>query len=152
MSSFYYNCNNCCKEPAEKDSDYFVLLVEHEVGDSKKFNCPFCGKDDVEKLMMPPSLIYTRGNGWLDKKGARRDMNKWKLEHEDPYASMREPGEAFDMKEKFRKGGLFNAGKYVSGAVRRYEDNIDFNIMAIGKWDDVKKCVIWNNAQNSNNI
>jgi hypothetical protein len=53
-------------------------------------------------------VSYIRGNGWLDKEGRRRDMHLWKLKNDDPYANMRERGEADDMATRLRRGGMFN--------------------------------------------
>lgn len=68
--------------------------------------CPKCGGVNYEKSIYGLNVIsYTRGYGYLDKKGCTRDMNKYKLVNEDPYAQYRQPGEVDHLKDKLDKAG-----------------------------------------------
>lgn len=55
---------------------------------------------------------YTKGNGYMDKAGCHRDMNLYKLTKEDPYAHMRQPGEADDLAQKLRNAGKFGHDRH----------------------------------------
>ncbi len=71
--------------------------------------CPRCGGTETEQTMMGCApLWFTRGAGFLDKPGCHRDMNLFKLTTDDPYADMREPGEADDLAIKLKRGGQHN--------------------------------------------
>lgn len=71
--------------------------------------CPCCNSQNTEKTMLGTNIVcYVRGNGYLDKAGCHRDMNLHKLMTDDPYAGMREPGEANDLADRLRKSGQHN--------------------------------------------
>jgi hypothetical protein len=74
--------------------------------------CPRCQGTDTIKTYDGYNLhAYVRGYGYLDKAGCHRDMNVYKLEHEDPYAradslaGLRAPGEVDDLKHRLKKAG-----------------------------------------------
>ena len=68
--------------------------------------CPRCGKTKAERFYGYDNVIaYIRGNGFLDKAGARRDMHMHTLETKDPYADMRQPGEVDELKSKLKRAG-----------------------------------------------
>lgn len=68
--------------------------------------CPRCKGHNCEKTLYGSQIIgYVRGYGFLDKAGAKRDMNRFKLTEEDPYAEYRVPGEVDDIKRKLDDGG-----------------------------------------------
>ena len=140
MSKYYYCCDKCGPKEVRANQDYFIVEVEHPMSFDKKVKCPFC-EGDTWRMVMPPLAAYIRGYGWMDKTGARRDMNRWKLLNEDPYASMRENGEKDDMAEKFRKSGLFNSGRFVKKDV--VVDKDGYIIRAAGKYDDEKGEIVF---------
>ncbi len=71
--------------------------------------CPRCQGTDCDKTMYGVTFTcYVRGNGYLDKEGCHRDMNRHKLETDDPYGNMRVPGEVDEMKAKLKRAGQHN--------------------------------------------
>lgn len=95
-----YICNDC-----SEDDKWFVFETSHGMTKKPKVKCPKCEKTNTEKAFLSAPISYTRGNGWLDKSGRRRDMNLWKLTNDDPYKSMRQKGEADDLAQRLRNGG-----------------------------------------------
>ena len=68
--------------------------------------CPRCGGHNCEKTFYGTNITsYTRGYGYLDRKGAKRDMNRYKLNMEDPYAPYRVPGEVDHINNQLNKEG-----------------------------------------------
>jgi hypothetical protein len=71
--------------------------------------CPRCGGNNCTKSLQNSQVIsYIRGNGYLDKAGAKRDMNKFKVQQEDPYAQYRQPGEVDEIVNNLNKAGKHN--------------------------------------------
>lgn len=60
-------------------------------------NCPICGLLCSKTLEGITVQGYVKGNGYLDKVGAMRDMNRFTLKQGDPYSSMRAKGEKDDL-------------------------------------------------------
>ena len=70
--------------------------------------CPKCGSSDSRKLL-GFSTTYVRGNGYLDKKGCKNDINLSLLTTgKDPFATSRTPGEVRDLTNKLRRNKEFN--------------------------------------------
>jgi hypothetical protein len=68
--------------------------------------CPRCDSVDCVKTAHGNNIhSYIRGYGWLDKAGAKRDMNKYTLMTDDPYAEHRMPGEVDHIKVELEKQG-----------------------------------------------
>jgi predicted nucleic acid-binding Zn ribbon protein len=122
MATYNYMCSNGCTLEKLKESKNeiktpyaFIVVnsgdlvweVEHSMKKDPKIKCPLCGKKAVKTVQgvgMP--MAYIRGYGYLDRAGCRRDMDLHKLQTgQDPYASMRQPGEVDDLKNKLRRGG-----------------------------------------------
>jgi DNA-directed RNA polymerase subunit RPC12/RpoP len=71
--------------------------------------CPRCGSHETNQALYALNITcFTRGNGFLDKAGCHRDMNKYKLTQDDPYAKYRQPGEVEHLKDKLDKAGKHN--------------------------------------------
>lgn len=70
--------------------------------------CPMCGGHNTDKTFLGTRIhAYTKGYGWEDRSGIRRDMNLHRLIHDesgDPYAEHRVPGEVDDLASRLRKG------------------------------------------------
>ena len=122
MPSYNYVCLDC-KDAAEKvkgseltQDELFETIYEtdHKMEPTKKelkavLVCPRCNGGRAERTFQGQNVIcYIRGNGYLDKAGCHRDMNLHKMEEEDPYADMREVGEADDLKLRLQRGGNYN--------------------------------------------
>ncbi len=88
-----YACDKC----------NIVIEVTHGMTEKPTIKCEKC-RQEMRRVFSIPTF-YVRGYGWLDKKGARRDMNLWKLKNDDPYAHMRPPGDKSDLEHKFIKAG-----------------------------------------------
>jgi hypothetical protein len=103
-----YICQKCSK--GEDTSTWVIWEVNHPYNKPPKMDCPKCGSDKhIERFFgLQQNEVYIRGNGWLDVKGRRRDMHLWKLMNDDPYASMRPPGDKEELAAKLRKGGKHN--------------------------------------------
>lgn len=84
------------------------FVVSHGMFEKPVIKCPKCNSSKTEKIFKDVPEFYVRGNGYLDKKGVKRDMNLHKLVNDDPYANMREPGEAYDLAQNIRKAGKFS--------------------------------------------
>lgn len=91
-----------------------IWVVSHGMMEDPEVKCPVCeGKS--HRVIQKISAVYIRGNGYLDKKGCLRDMNLYKLQKDDPYGYMREPGEKDHL-----IGKLKAAGKHQTNPIRFY--------------------------------
>lgn len=122
MPFYNYLCHDCDAQseqikgsPLTPDEIWDVIFeTSHqmfpsaaELAEARK--CPRCGgvNTDITLIGSRP-LCYVRGNGYLDRAGCRREMDLHKLTTDDPYAEMREPGEADDLAIRLRKGNQHN--------------------------------------------
>lgn len=113
MPHYDYLCQDCLKNSnSESDS---VFETKHSMSASGKelleaTECPRCSGHNTEKFFGFTKVIgYIRGNGLVnDRAGAKRDMLLHKLHNDDPYADMRQPGEADDLKIKLKRAGQHN--------------------------------------------
>lgn len=126
MAHYVYICKACVAKAAKKlkreltvgEKDEFLFETTHSMNPTPEEllearECPQCfGYDTEQSFARHQITTYVRGNGYLDRAGTRRDMNLYKLTQKDdngntldPYASMREPGEADDLILKFKKAG-----------------------------------------------
>ena len=78
------------------------------MNEKPKVKCPNCGSTKTAVTFITVPVFYIKGYGYCDKPGAYRDMNLYKLMKEDPYASMRQPGEKDDLAQRLRAGGKHN--------------------------------------------
>ena len=137
MPTYEYVCWNCSRSK-ENRADFFILEVKHRMSEEPKFDCPICRGDQIERIISVPSAVYVKGNGYLDKKGAHRDMNRYKLRHDDPYAHMREPGEAEELDRKLKDQGKINQGRTkIRAEIVQDSGNVS------GQWDEKQRAVIW---------
>lgn len=90
-----YRCSDCES----------VFETSHAMDKKPRVKCPECGSLKTEVAFLTTPTSYIKGNGYLDVKGRRRDMNLYKLVNDDPYKGMRQPGEAADLAENLRRGG-----------------------------------------------
>tara|TARA_R100001244_G_scaffold25113_2_gene25411 strand:- start:72845 stop:73300 length:456 start_codon:yes stop_codon:yes gene_type:complete len=87
-----------------------VWIVEHPMAEQPELKCLVC-EGAARKVMQRTGATYIRGNGYLDTKGCRRDMNLYKLQKDDPYGHMRQPGEKDDLVNKIKKAGKKNSAR-----------------------------------------
>lgn len=130
MPKYLFICHTCEKKATEAKGEsltheeeldvifetyYQIRASDDEIEEATI--CPRCdGKDTAQAFSHNSYSGYVRGDGYLDKAGAKRDMNVYTLQNNDPYASMREPGEVDDKIAKFK-----NAGKH-SGKPKKHYD------------------------------
>lgn len=68
--------------------------------------CPRCGGRECSRTVYGSNIVsFIKGYGFLDKAGARRDMNRYKLATDDPYAQYRVPGEVEHIDSTLKKQG-----------------------------------------------
>lgn len=92
-----------CDADGQIDSNSPLVWVEnHGMFDNKEIVCPVC-KGQTRK-MMGAVQSYIKGNCYLDVEGCRRDMNIYKLQKDDPYGHMRQPGEKDDLISRIKRG------------------------------------------------
>ena len=89
-----YACRKCSSSWEER----------HGMNERPVIKCKKCGEIAYRAFNTVPES-YIRGYGWLDRKGAHRDMNHYKLMNDDPYARYREPGEKDELATKLKKSG-----------------------------------------------
>lgn len=77
---------------------------EEELLEAKE--CPRCNSTKCEMTLYDTRThSFIRGYGFLDKAGAKRDMNRFKLHNDDPYADYRVAGEVDHIDSQLKKGG-----------------------------------------------
>lgn len=133
MPTYNYECNSCKAKayaehsellendsqgekclPRELYEELILFETEHSLRPSEKelyaaTECPRCNGHDCTRTMYGTRIhSYVRGYGWKDRVGARRDMNRYKLANDDPYAEHREHGEAEYLDNKLKKEGQYN--------------------------------------------
>lgn len=120
MPNYVYECLNCKKKLGSielTDEQYqaeILYEVKHSMEPSaeelhKACECPRCKSHKAKRVYWGYEITtYTRGYGFLDKAGATRDMNIYKLTQDDPYAQYRVDGEADDIKTRLQRQGQHN--------------------------------------------
>lgn len=88
----------------------FAWEVEYLAsGQQPEIHCPVCNGTNIKKIFMVAST-YVGGYGYLDKKGAKNDMNLHLMQtNQDPYKEHRKPGDSDELVQKLRKNKEFNS-------------------------------------------
>lgn len=123
---YQYSCSDCSldlktdKKPLKKelakgdDAGYlktgeyvFVIICSMQDKPSNPI-CPRCGGRNTDTCFIGyTNYSWVRGDGIVkDKKGARRDMNKYTLMNNDPYGHMRQSGEVDHMINEITRAGM----------------------------------------------
>ncbi len=127
MPIYDYLCDDCvkcaCKElkvdNLNEDQESALTFETRHTFDAdeeeirKTTECPFCEGHNTKRIMYGKSsvpYIRIRGHNWeefrkANQKAISRDMAVHSLDDEDPYASMRQPGEADQLKHDLQTGG-----------------------------------------------
>ncbi|MDB4490166.1 hypothetical protein N9045_01480 [bacterium] len=86
------------------ETSHSIQATEKELLEAKE--CPRCSSTNCEKTMYGTDHhSFIRGYGFLDKSGAKRDMNRFKLNNDDPYGEYRVAGEVDHINTQLNKGG-----------------------------------------------
>lgn len=152
MANYNYECNLCKKEayskfkdllitddngdkrlPDELYEEYVLFETSHPINPTENelreaTECPRCGKCDCTKTVYGAEVYgYTRGYGWLDRTGIRRDMNRYKLANDDPYAQYRTDGEVDHIDERLKKEGQFDPKRkhFLTGNNKDLEKSVE---------------------------
>jgi putative FmdB family regulatory protein len=96
MPLYVYECESCQSTQS----------ITHMMSEDPKVTCQQCG--EVCYRVIQPVTSYTRGYGYCDVSGCRRDMNLHKLMNDDPYANHRQKGEKDDLANRLKNGGKHN--------------------------------------------
>jgi DNA-directed RNA polymerase subunit RPC12/RpoP len=118
MPIYVYQCLDCASKYTEeelmnldKESYESNILFEtyHSFNPSEqelKENvvCPRCKSNHCVKTYTSTTVSgYVRGYGWKDYAGARRDMNVYHLDNDDPYKPHRVEGEVEHIRSRIKK-------------------------------------------------
>jgi DNA-directed RNA polymerase subunit RPC12/RpoP len=151
MANYNYECLNCKKKAFKAHADKITVdgsgskhlpddlyeeLVLFETSHPMQpteeelhaaTECPRCGSRRCEKTLYGASIHgYTKGYGWLDKKGIKRDMNRHKLANDDPYAQYREDGEVEHIDHNLKKEGQYDSkAKHYVGSGKPMEKAVE---------------------------
>jgi len=129
MPNYYYECLDCQDKAIKEHPDnlnhsrgepelelhLYESLVLFETSHSMEpteeelaeaLVCPRCNSTRCERSFHNGKVIgYTLGAGYCDKEGAKRDMDVFTLQNNDPYAQYRVDGEVESMVNKIKKRG-----------------------------------------------
>lgn len=118
MPRYNYICEDCEDKAIielgeniteEQFKELVLFETSHAMEPSKEelleaIECPRCGGTNCRITVFGTNICsYIRGYGWRDRDGARRDMHRFHLANNDPYAQYRVPGEVDEMKKKLEK-------------------------------------------------
>ena len=130
MPLYNYICDDCLayakkklgRELTDDDRRTFLFEARHsmtaspaEIHDATE--CPFCDGHNTKRTLLDVSVhTFIRGHIWEEFKrdntaAMRRDMALHQLQNDDPYAGMREPGEADDLANRLKMGGKKDPGR-----------------------------------------
>lgn len=148
MLIYQYSCDDCENDRKNNDKTLnideakngyhqngdFVFFIEAKMSDAPKSpKCPRCGGTNTRRNYLDNTYhCWVRGDGLVkDKSGARRDMNKYTLQKNDPYGYMRQAGEVDDLITRLENAGKDMASVRRRSKVRKKKD--DFKKLSDGK-------------------
>ena len=116
---FWYVCKDCINKESSSDEissdDYNNICnkikwkIKHPALQHPTIICPHCNSNNTTKIMSI-STSYIRGYGYVDKDGARNDMDLHLMTTDkDPYHSSRKPGEKNEVITKLRRRKRFDS-------------------------------------------
>lgn len=120
MPAYVYECLDCASkyDLDTIDTEIYESQVLYETKHSMEpsedelkeaCKCPRCGSNKRKRVFYGYKISgYVKGDGFLDKNGAMRDMHQYNLTVDDPYGKYRQVGEVDDLKNKFKKMGQHN--------------------------------------------
>jgi hypothetical protein len=123
--NYYCSCNECTiKQYVESDLDGYKIKISDDAKDINKellvweeshgitedpdVNCPICGEKAEKYLRFNSGNFYFRGNCYLDKKGAKKDMALYHLDNPqhgwNPYEEHYVSGEKDHIRNWIKRG------------------------------------------------
>lgn len=136
MTNYNYHCHDCqeiafeqhadklfegndgqLQLPAELYEELVLFETSHSMQPSEQelheaTECPRCHGHNCEKTFYGVQIHgYVRGYGWLDRAGVKRDMHRYTLANNDPYAQYRVSGEVEHIDTQLKKEGQRNPKK-----------------------------------------
>lgn len=110
----FYICDQCCKEKQGHSVDDFNMPDYKEYVKENAFQddvCPECGNEEPNKVL-GLSTHYIRGYGYLDKSGAKLNMDRHAMATDrDPYAEHRKQGDKNEILKKLSRKSEHNSKK-----------------------------------------
>lgn len=115
MAFYNYQCLKGCKVKQLKKELKEKLCIEkhpkgvliwteqHGMNDKPEIKCPVCTGATERTFHGTNFTEWIRGNCYLNRADAKRQMDLRVLETGDPYKGMRQSGEVDDLKSKLRK-------------------------------------------------
>lgn len=120
MPVYVYECLDCASKfdldaiDTETYESEVLYEAKHSINptDSELESacvCPRCKGSKRKQVYYGYNVAgYVKGDGFLDVRGAKRDMHQYNLTVNDPYGQYRVAGEVDDLKNKFKKMGQHN--------------------------------------------
>lgn len=112
---YAYTCFDCIQTETSKSvqdlevslynelCDKYKFLVKMGIGCNEVQKCPICGSENTHRLLGMQSN-YVVGYGFMDKRGAKNDMNLHLMANNaDPYKGHRPTGEKHDVIHRLKK-------------------------------------------------
>lgn len=107
MPRYTYGCNECDNEHEEI----------HSIKDDPKIICPKCGS--TCSRLIGKVYGYIKGNCYLNKKDAKIQKTLSTLQDADPYAKLRQPGEAEDLANKIKNKSKNKKTVQINGSKKK---------------------------------
>ena len=85
------------------DNSPLVWMIEHNMSDKPEVKCPICNEKAAVIINKSPNWHW-RGDCYANKADCQKQMNIHKLQTNDPYGYMRQPGEVDDMIHSIKRG------------------------------------------------
>jgi hypothetical protein len=86
----------------DAEASPLTWVVSHGIQEDPEISCLNCSGKTRKVIRSVNS--YFKGNCYLDIASCKREMNIHKLQNDDPYGHMRQPGEKDDLISKLKRG------------------------------------------------
>lgn len=131
MPAYNYMCLADCKNPDDESYD-LIWEVIHGMMEKPKVVCPLCNGKAQITIRGVEQVWYIKGNCYLDKIGAKRDMDLHTMKKEDPFGEHREAGEADHIIDNLERGGKdLRKNKEIIYTTKEEDPNRDRNAVKL---------------------